>query len=1021
MTKSRGKSGHGPTPTPIPTSTSTSTSPPTATGTSAMKTRRRRSTPSRESSAAVSAATATLMSSRSGGSAGGPRSVTAGGVAGVDSGTSSAVVASSNVASSVGGGRESRSKSRMHGGHAALQSHAGHGHSHGHGQVDAAASPAAAADDRSAPHGRMAPSKKSRQATAHDALSHNPSLSPKSSPTRPRPSKTPCPSKTPGPSNTPARPLVLLGDKPRGLYECDYCRADLTRAPRIRCATCPDFDLCLDCFATADHERIGREKRAWVDGKLELSGGRGGVADNDLGTYVDGEWISFFRHRPDHGYVVADSARFALFPSSRSVCAVPVAAQSECEGEGESEGEGEREGEGVTCGSVAGISKAGDEQDMSREISAGKATSTEPRHSKDRAIPSDEDAVPKDGNDGEDDDDLPDPKPAPQPKFEYHLLHEPKQSSNRWTAEEDLRLLDAILTCGLGNWPDIAEHVSGGGGGGDGTGAGGEGTAPSSSAGATGSTSSALGVKTEKKCMERYLDDFLGRYGHILPPYTLVPVPVEDSSDGNVDANDDDGQGTDTAAIPTDRKRRRRPSNDDDIDDDVDDATSSTRKKQNYRILPTEHLEGYDALWPNPYIPPNTGSKRGDPVGRDLWYKSEQDYIKTLSKAGSRIDAEQIKAEFLERRAKNIAGYEAKVLPPRMEDIRTMPGCELAGYMPRRGDFDMEWDNDAEKMIADMEFSPDDSPEDQELKLEVIRIFNTKLDERERRKKFILDWNLLNYREHQAKMWALPPDERHLVHRMRMFARFHAREEHEALVQKILEAKRLRKEIAKLQMYRRMGIRSLADAEKFELDKVRREYHIAEWRKKEAEKKKADADAARAAKENAEGASVLKSGGSGAEMILGTGANRSMAIWKQYQADDSVRKSKRKLDCQNVNASEADTTSPEKSMQTQNSTVAADFGVQSKSSQKFVIKDNPGYELLSSKEVALCKRLQLLPRDYLSVKKVLILEALSGGLYNPKLSKSKGTLATIDIDQRENVIDFVMKAGWIPSRPTFTD
>jgi len=777
---------------------------------------------------------------------------------------------------------------------------------------------------------------------------------------------------------------------------------------------------------------------------------------------------------------VADSARFALFPSFRGVCAVPVVA----EGEGEDEGGGRvqivgeenvsateeknnqtKEATDISEKDNSIITDAGvsdrnskvesmevDKEDISTEkmaeTAAGEDATTivdksksnvNPSHSKEEATPT-ADSIPSDtdpdvkGSDDSDDDESPKPNPTPKPKFEFHLIHEPKQSPHHagnhatsWTAEEDLRLLDAILTCGLGNWPDIADHVSGGGSGsvsgsrgGDGNGTGGDGTAPSSSSGATGSASSTLGVKTEKRCMERYLDDFLGRYGHILPPYTLVPLPLEDPSDMNVDA--DEGEGTDAATaidtintIAADRKRRRRHPDDD------DDASPSTRKKQNYRILPTEQLEGYDALWPNPYIPPNTGVKRGDPVGRDLWYKSEQDYIKTLSKAGSKIDAERIKAEFLERRAKNMAGYEAKVLPPRMDDIRTMPGCELAGYMPRRGDFDMEWDNDAEKMIADMEFSSDDSPEDQELKLEVIRIFNTKLDERERRKKFILDRKLLNYREHQAKMWSLPPDERHLVHRMRMFARFHTREEHEAFVQKILEAKRLRKEIAKLQMYRRMGIRSLADAEKFEVDKMRREYHIAEWQKKEAEKKKAEADAARAAKENAEGASVLKTGGVGAEKILGISANLSISLWKQYKSIENVRKSSRGTDSRDMSASEAETSSPQSFEQTQGSTNAANLGIESKDSQKFIIKDKPGYELLSSKEIALCKRLQLLPKDYFNAKKALLSAALAGGLYNSKLSKSKGTLATIDISQRDNVIDFVLRAGWIPSRPNLTD
>jgi len=56
-----------------------------------------------------------------------------------------------------------------------------------------------------------------------------------------------------------------------------------------------------------------------------------------------------------------------------------------------------------------------------------------------------------------------------------------------WTAEDDLCLLDAIKTCGLGNWIEIAEAIGNPG-------------------------------KNARRCMERYLDDFLGRFGHIFPP-----------------------------------------------------------------------------------------------------------------------------------------------------------------------------------------------------------------------------------------------------------------------------------------------------------------------------------------------------------------------------------------------------------------------------------------------------------------------------------------------------------------------
>ena len=36
--------------------------------------------------------------------------------------------------------------------------------------------------------------------------------------------------------------------------------------------------------------------------------------------------------------------------------------------------------------------------------------------------------------------------------------------------------------------------------------------------------------------------------------------------------------------------------------------------------------------------------------------------------------------------------------------------AQLVGYIPQRGDFDTEWDNEAEAILADMEFRPEDTP-----------------------------------------------------------------------------------------------------------------------------------------------------------------------------------------------------------------------------------------------------------------------------------------------------------------------
>ncbi|CAK4072400.1 unnamed protein product [Aphanomyces euteiches] len=156
-------------------------------------------------------------------------------------------------------------------------------------------------------------------------------------------------------------------------------------------------------------------------------------------------------------------------------------------------------------------------------------------------------------------------------------------------------------------------------------------------------------------------------------------------------------------------------------------------------------------------------------------------------------------------------------------DDKEKMGSALAGYMPLRGDFDVEHDNDAELILADMEFHEDDHPTERELKLKVISIYNAKLDERERRKKFVIEHQLLDYKKYQQNERRRPKDERELVMHMRPFARFHSKEDHDAFLSGLIAAMRLRKQIALLQEYRRRGIRTLAEAELYEQDMKKRE------------------------------------------------------------------------------------------------------------------------------------------------------------------------------------------------------
>jgi hypothetical protein len=966
-------------------------------------------------------------------------------------------------------------------------------------------------------------------------------------------------------------PLVLTSEKKRGIYECDYCHSDISQLPRIRCAVCPDFDLCLDCFATTDHTSAIARLKAAAMAHSEVNN------NNNIGTSVlessilaPGVSSAAINHDNTHGYRVCDNTRYPILVSARNVIVSSVTTTTSATRVVPVENSGKQEEKEATKDdpttneatteatstveedndAKSTTDKGSNDTDDSKKEEEEQVEKTEDDHDKkeqkDDAM---EEEVKKDGHedidkmdvdDGDDekakqetkekDDEKTDEKGSDDttPVDELDQPDETKADAAKdaspsdpsqdpaesatstrtagakptastavtttasemmvisedakimWTAEEDLRLLDAILTHGLGNWADISEAIGGNG---------------------------SVG-KTPKRCMERYFDDFLGRYGHILPPYTIV-----DDDDLN-ETNDEDGdEGTEAHAPSTEEatenatgrapsKRRhaimmRSPSNMSAAS--LGSVARATRAKK-FKVVLTESLPFYNAVWPEPYLPPIPGVTFGQEVARDLASKAELAFVKATTSVATKEEAEKIRQEWLATKMNQIGS--PTVLPPRPDDTMCLPGADLAGFMPRRGDFDIEWENEAETSLADMEFSQGDPPQDKQLKLQVLEIYCQKLDEREKRKNFIMSRNLYDYRKSLQLEQEMPADERDLVRRMRLFERLHTPDEHKIFIEDILKAKRLRKEIAKLQMYRRIGIRSLAEAEKYELDKTRREFHKLAQLQKDPE--------ASSSKSGGGGTGVVgglatASGGTGRASNtsgswsgggLGMGGNgegsssnagqstesTGDSLWKKYRPSDrNTRRSinrtgsavsteepqpkaesgENKKDTPSTENRDETLTTKDGKEELPKSTemISGDANVSQKedgdkmdivssepvkedtegdskdntlgeagantdkegssnkdeSSRHLDITRSKGYHLLSPKEVKLCVRVGLSPSQYLDIKSALIQESLQKGLLD-KPGSNRRTVLKLDVERRGNVIDFMMRAGWISNK-----
>lgn len=274
---------------------------------------------------------------------------------------------------------------------------------------------------------------------------------------------------------------------------------------------------------------------------------------------------------------------------------------------------------------------------------------------------------------------------------------------------------------------------------------------------------------------------------------------------------------------------------------------------------------------------------------------------------------------------------------PRTSADEGPPVTALSGYNPKRQEFEIEYDNDAEQLLADMEFKETDTEAECELKLRVLRIYSRRLDERKRRKDFILERNLL-YPDPFEK--SLSPEEKELCQRYRVFMRFHSKEEHEELLRSVVEEHRILKRIKDLQEAKAAGCRTSAEADRY----------IGQKRKREAE-------------ENARKVNGSVEAGPGGKVLMRTGHHRD------FTSKDS------------------------------SSTTTAGQQLTASSLDEWDITGFPGADLLSDAEKRLCVEIKILPPHYLNMLQIMSMEVMKGNVSKKSDAHSLFKVDPIKVDR----------------------
>ncbi|KAK1927453.1 hypothetical protein DB88DRAFT_32495 [Papiliotrema laurentii] len=354
-----------------------------------------------------------------------------------------------------------------------------------------------------------------------------------------------------------------------------------------------------------------------------------------------------------------------------------------------------------------------------------------------------------------------------------------------WGADEELLLISGLIINGLGNWAEVATHI---------------------------------GTRTKEECQKHYEEVYLG-------------VGQDEEVSGESTEMEVDG-------VVTKRKREFMPPMDRTFKYDSDEFQA----KKKARIEEMRKPHALPTGTTNPLVSAPTNHEVAGFMPGRLEFEHEVDN-----------DAELVVKDFEFGLVYKYGGDEqpeAKVTAPleeeeegededeeeatktnakvKQEEVRVKEEPSdlpmLAGPSKQSGSVSPTKKETADgKGKEKAEPGPDVEDEDElEVKLALLDIYFSKLDKREEAKDLIFDRGLTEYKKIQANEKKRPKDERELVQRYKVFAKLQTAQDFEVLIEGLIYEHKLRKRIAELQEYRRMGITTAAEAEVYDNAKAAR-------------------------------------------------------------------------------------------------------------------------------------------------------------------------------------------------------
>uniref|UniRef100_S4R4A9 Transcriptional adapter n=1 Tax=Petromyzon marinus TaxID=7757 RepID=S4R4A9_PETMA len=287
------------------------------------------------------------------------------------------------------------------------------------------------------------------------------------------------------------------------------------------------------------------------------------------------------------------------------------------------------------------------------------------------------------------------------------------------------------------------------------------------------------------------------------------------------------------------------------------------------------------------------------------------------------------------------------------------------GYLPLRDDFEVEHDPEAEGLISGLALSYSDDELDLELKRACVDMYVRRVEERQRRKQIVREYNLIAGflgKERDRGPKGRPPskEETELRGRMQPFCRFLPAHKLDEMMESGSRERGLRLRVRELQRYRCDGITRLEESAEYEAAKHRRE------------KRKAGRPPTPTTRQSGRPPTPnTRLGALALRWVLRGAGVKAVALPLRPVL--------------NPNKEQPDGDAP-------------------------TLENLPGFQELSEQERLLCTSLGLSPTRYVTIKAILIrdyLQKRQGIPSKPRLPPY------LDKSHKKRILSFLTKSGWI--------